>query len=157
MMSEDEINVFTTMSFKPSISPITESDEELERLLSDPGVELPPLLPSIAFATGDLSFIPPDIHLDPSKTLEEQGGLTPDEQSIIRVRALEGLKQLRDNTNIKPVTRNEDLRTIMSWACGTNLEGSYLQMMMEELDLVIRTYDHQIGMFKTFQQTENLL
>ncbi len=133
MMLEDEINVFTTMSFKPSISPITESDEELERLLSDPGVELPPLLPSIAFATGDLSFIPPDIHLDPSKTLEEQGGLTPDEQSIIRVRALEGLKQLRDNTNIKPVTRNEDLRTIMSWACGTNLEGSYLQMMMEEL------------------------
>ncbi|MGB1532677.1 MAG: hypothetical protein ACPG9C_07915, partial [Acidimicrobiales bacterium] len=115
------------MSFKPSISPITESDEELERLLSDPGVELPPLLPSIAFATGDLSFIPPDIHLDPSKTLEEQGGLTPDEQSIIRVRALEGLKQLRDNINIKPVTRNEDLRTIMSWACGTNLEGSYLQ------------------------------
>lgn len=54
MMLEDEINVFTTMSFKPSISPITESDEELERLLSDPGVELPPLLPSIAFATGDL-------------------------------------------------------------------------------------------------------
>ena len=133
MMLEDEINVFTTMSFKPSILPITESDEELERLLSDPGVELPPLLPSIAFATGDLSFIPPDIHLDPSKTLEEQGGLTPDEQSIIRVRALEGLKQLRDNTNIEPVTRNEDLRTIMSWACGTNLEGSYLQMMMEEL------------------------
>ena len=133
MMLEDEINVFTTMSFKPSISPITESDEELERLLSDPGVELPPLLPSIAFATGDLSFIPPDIRLDPSKTLEEQGGLTPDEQSIIRVRALEGLKQLRDNTNIKPVTRIEDLRTIMSWACGTNLEGSYLQMMMEEL------------------------
>ena len=38
MMLEDEINVFTTMSFKPSISPITESDEELERLLSDPGV-----------------------------------------------------------------------------------------------------------------------
>ena len=72
MMLEDEINVFTTMSFMPSISPITESDEELERLLSDPGVELPPLLPSIAFATGDLSFIPPDIHLDPSKTLEEQ-------------------------------------------------------------------------------------
>ena len=132
-MLEDEINVFTTMSFMPSISPITESDEELERLLSDPGVELPPLLPSIAFATGDLSFIPSDIRLDPSKTLEEQGGLTPDEQSIIRMRALEGLKQLRDNTNIEPVTRNEDLRTIMSWACGTNLEGSYLQMMMEEL------------------------
>ena len=133
MMLEDEINVFTTMSFMPSISPITESDEELERLLSDPGVELPPLLPSIAFATGDLSFIPSDIRLDPSKTLEEQGGLTPDEQSIFRMRALEGLKQLRDNTNIEPVTRNEDLRTIMSWACGTNLEGSYLQMMMEEL------------------------
>ena len=61
------------MSFEASISPITETDEELESLLSDSGIELPPLLPAIAFTTGDLSFIPSDNQLDPSKTLEEQG------------------------------------------------------------------------------------
>ncbi len=121
------------MSFTPSISPITETDEELEALLADPGIELPPLLPSIAFATGDLSFIPSDICLDPAKTLEEQGGLTPDEQSIIRIRALEGLKQLRDNEKEETVSSDEDIKSIMSWACGTDLEGSYLQMLMEEL------------------------
>ena len=121
------------MSFEASISPITETDEELESLLSDSGIELPPLLPAIAFATGDLSFIPSDIQLDPSKTLEEQGGLTNEEQSAIRMRAIEGLKRLRDNSAVRSSISNKDLQTIMSWACGTRLEGSYLQMMMEEL------------------------
>ena len=121
------------MSFEASISPITETDEELESLLSDSGIELPPLLPAIAFTTGELSFIPSDIQLDPSKTLEEQGGLTNEEQSAIRMRAIEGLKRLRDNSAGRSSISNKDLQTIMSWACGTRLEGSYLQMMMEEL------------------------
>ena len=125
------------MSFTPSISGITESDEELEMLLADPGIELPPLLPSIAFATGDLSFIPSDIRLDPSKTLEEQGGLTLEEQSTIRVRALEGLKQLRDSKKIESATSAESLKSIMSWACGTDLEGPYLQMMITSFVLQV--------------------
>ena len=57
MMLEDEINVLH-YELQAFYFTYYESDEELERLLSDPGVELPPLLPSIAFATGDLSFIP---------------------------------------------------------------------------------------------------
>ncbi len=68
------------MNFTPSISTIIEDDGQLQKLLSDPGIELPPLLPSLAFALNDLSILPTDFSLDPTKTLEEQGGLTKEEQ-----------------------------------------------------------------------------
>ena len=121
------------MSFTPSISTIIENDEQLQKLLSDPGIELPPLLPSLAFALNDLSILPTNFSLDPAKTLEEQGGLTNEEQEEIRRIALNALQRLRDQSSKKTNVGEDDLREIMSWACGTHLNGSYLQMLKEEL------------------------
>ena len=121
------------MSFTPSISKITEDDDALEALLADSGVELPPLLPALAFALGDLSIFPTDFSLDPTKTLEEQGGLTAEEQEQVRQAALKALQRLRDEPASHETVSDTDLSKIMSWACGTELTGSYLQMMKEEL------------------------
>ena len=118
------------MSFTPSISTIIENDEQLQKLLSDPGIELPPLLPSLAFALNDLSILPTNFSLDPAKTLEEQGGLTNEEQEEIRRIALNALQRLRDQSSKKTNVGEDDLREIMSWACGTHLNGSYLQLSL---------------------------
>ena len=121
------------MNFIPSISTITENDEQLQKLLSDPGIELPPLLPSLAFALNDLSILPTDFSLDPAKTLEEQGGLTTEEQEKVRNIAFTALQRLRDQSSKDINVNDGDLRKIMSWACGTQLNGSYLEMLKEEL------------------------
>ena len=121
------------MSFTPSISPITENNKQLQELLLDPGVELPPLLPALAFALNDLSVLPIDLSLDPSKTLEEQGGLTVEEQEKVRLLAFAALQRLRDEPLGNNNVSDDDLQKIMSWACGTDLNGSYLQMLKEEL------------------------
>ena len=121
------------MNFTPSISTITENDEQLQKLLLDPGIELPPLLPSLAFALNDLSILPTDFSLDPAKTLEEQGGLTNEEQEEVRRIAFTALQRLRDQSSEDINVNDGDLRKIMSWACGTQLTGSYLEMLKEEL------------------------
>ena len=121
------------MNFTPSISTIIEDDGQLQKLLSDPGIELPPLLPSLAFALNDLSILPTDFSLDPTKTLEEQGGLTNEEQEKVRSIAFTALQRLRDQSPATTSVNDDDLKTIMSWACGTNLNGPYLQMLKEEL------------------------
>ncbi len=121
------------MSFTPDILPIRESDEEIVSILSSPGIELPPLLPALAYALGDLTLLDANLWLDPAKSLEEQGGWSQEEQDLCRIIALEGIKRLRAGEARSRALSGEDLRTIMSWACGTKLEGSYLEMLSEEL------------------------
>ena len=121
------------MSFKPSINSITENDAQLKELLLDPGIELPPLLPSLAFALNDLSILPKNFLLDPSKTLEEQGGLSVAQQNEVRDIAFTAIQRLRDKGQPNTCVTEIELQQIMSWACGTNLNGSYLQMLKEEL------------------------
>ena len=121
------------MAFTPNILPIFESDEEIFAILSSPGTELPPLLPALAYALGDLSLLNKDLSLDPAKSLEEQGGWNEEEQNLCRSIALEGIKRLREGETRNGSIASDELRTIMSWACGTKLEGSYLEMLREEL------------------------
>ncbi|MBG02440.1 MAG: 4-hydroxyacetophenone monooxygenase [Acidimicrobiaceae bacterium] len=121
------------MAFTPNILPILESDEEIFAILSSAGTELPPLLPALAYALGDLSLLSEDLWLDPSKSLEEQGGWNEEEQNLCRNIALEGIKRLREGETRNREISSEDLRIIMSWACGTGLDGSYLEMLREEL------------------------
>ncbi len=50
---------FTSSPFVGEIELITESDDELRAILAE--AELPPLLPSLAYATGDLSLLRDDL------------------------------------------------------------------------------------------------
>ena len=121
------------MSFTPNLSHIHEDDDEIRRILSASGTELPPLLPALAYALGDLTLLVEDLWLDPAKSLEEQGGWTLEQQELCREIALEGIRRLRAGESRHSDFTDKDLHTIMSWACGTTLDGAYLEMLREEL------------------------
>ncbi len=121
------------MAFTPDILPVLESDDEITSILSDAGTELPPLLPALAYALGDLSLLDKDLWLNPTKSLEEQGGWTHEEQDHCRSIALRAIQRLRDGEERTSVPTSEELRSLMSWACGTELDGSFLEMLREEL------------------------
>ncbi len=120
------------MAFSPQILPITETDEELRAILDDPAIELPPILPALAYTLGDLSLLDPDLHLDNAKLLEEQGGWSPEQQARCREIALGALIRLRDEGT--PAEPADDLvPEIMNWTAGEQLTGSYVPMLTEEL------------------------
>lgn len=120
------------MAFSPRILPITETDDELRAILDDPAVDLPPILPALAYTLGDLSLLDPDLHLDNAKLLEEQGGWTPEQQARCRELALAALIRLRDDgTPAEPA--DHLIPDIMNWTAGEQLTGSYVPMLTEEL------------------------
>ena len=49
--------------FVAAIEPITESDDEIMQALEQ--AEIPPLLPALAYLTGDLSLLREDLRPDP--------------------------------------------------------------------------------------------
>lgn len=121
------------MAFSPEIHPITETDDELRAILEGPGAELPPLLPALAYALNDTSILPDtDLWLDPAATLEEQGGWSAQQQQRCRDIAVEALGRLRDH-GAAPQPADANLSAIMNWITGTELAGSYLPMLTEEL------------------------
>ena len=76
-----------TVSSSPSpfvsgVEPITATDEELRAALEV--AELPPLLPALAYLTGDLSLLREELRPDPMLLAMPQGGLTDEQQAEIR-------------------------------------------------------------------------
>ena len=65
---------YTSSPFVTAIEAITESDAELERILAQ--AEIPPLLPTLAYITGDLSLLRDELRPDPMLSALPQGGLT---------------------------------------------------------------------------------
>ncbi len=121
------------MAFIPETEPITESDDELRAILADPGVELPPLLPALAHALGDLDRLIDGLELDPVNIFDEQGGWSPEQQQRCRDEALSALIALRDNPSDSPGPSDDALAAMLRWATGAPLAGSYIPMLTEEL------------------------
>src|SRR5581483_202203 len=74
--------------------PITATDDELRAALAE--AEVPPLLPALAYATGDLSLLRPELRCDPLLMTMPQGGLTEEQQATARQLAFEALVRFRD-------------------------------------------------------------
>ncbi len=121
------------MAFEPDIQPIVEDDEALAAILADPEADLPPLLPTLAYLTGDLSLLEPGLRPDPELTLEEQAGWTPDQLQRCRDIALPVLARFRDEGLPSHDPTTEQLQAIMCWITGVDLDGSYVPMLTEEL------------------------
>ena len=82
-----------TSPFDTSIAPISASDEEIRAALAE--AEIPPLLPALAYATGDLSLLQDDLRPEPLLLAMPQGGLTDEQLARARELAFEALVRFR--------------------------------------------------------------
>ena len=120
------------MDFDVEIQPVTADDDMLRSVLAD--ADLPPLLPALAAVTGDLTMLRDDLHLDPLHMQEPQGGWTDEQVATARELAFEAIRAYRDGgSRPAPSPSGDDLGRILSWMAGTELSGTYLPMLTEEL------------------------
>lgn len=125
-------DVYTSSPFVDAIAPITASDDEIRRHLAD--AELPPLLPALAYATGDVSLLRDDLRPDPLMLALPQGGLTDEQQATIRELALDALVRFRDSGCHPADPPGDDaLQRIMEYAVGGADMSEYLPLLEEEL------------------------
>jgi 4-hydroxyacetophenone monooxygenase len=136
-----EPDPLTSSPFVAAIEPITASDETIARALDD--AEVPPLLPALAYLTGDLSLLRDDLRPDPLLAAAlPQGGLTDDQLATARALALEVLVAFRDRGCIPAEPPSpDDLLRIMEHAVGESGLGAYLPLLSEEL--AVRDRDHR--------------
>ncbi len=118
--------------FVTGVEPITESDEEIRKALEE--AALPPLLPALAYLTGDLSLLRDHLRPDPLLIGMPQGGLTDDQQAEIRKLALQALIRYRDG-GCQPAAppSDADLRKILEFTVGGGDMAAYLPLLEEEL------------------------
>jgi 4-hydroxyacetophenone monooxygenase len=126
-----------TVSSSPSpfvhgLEAVTESDEQIRAALAE--AELPPLLPALAYLTGELGLLRPELQPDPMLLGMPQGGLTDEQQSAIRDLALSALITYRDGSCRPAAPPNDaDLLRILEFAVGGTEMQAYLPLLEEEL------------------------
>ena len=121
-----------TSPFVAEIAPIDCPDEEIRRFLAD--AELQPLLPALAYATGDMSLLRDDLQPDPLLLALPAGGFTDEQAATIRALALETLVAFRDGGCVAaPPPSDADVLRIMSHAVGGFDVAAYLPLLEEEL------------------------
>ncbi len=120
------------MSTTHELSGITESEDELRAILAE--AEIPPLLPALAYATGDLSLLRDDLRPDPLTFSLPQGGLTQEQQTSARELALRALVRFRDaGCRTAACPEGDALRHIMEFAVGGSDMKPYLPLLEEEM------------------------
>ncbi len=132
-MSEDDVGAgFTSSPFVAANEPITASDDEIRAFLAD--AEIPPLLPAIAYATGDMTVLKPELRPDPMLVGMPQGGLSEEQQAEARELALGALVAFRDGgCRPAPPPADDQLLEIMRYAVGGAEMTDYLPLLEEEL------------------------
>jgi 4-hydroxyacetophenone monooxygenase len=124
---------FTSSPFVAAIAPIVESDEEIRAALAD--AEVPPLLPALAYLTGDRSILRPHLRPDALLLGMPQSGLTEAQLTEARALALETLVRFRDGgCRPAPPPSDAELLEIMEFAVGGGADmAPYLPLLEEEL------------------------
>jgi 4-hydroxyacetophenone monooxygenase len=127
-----ERTTWTASPFVSEIAEITESDDEIRRYLAD--AEIQPLLPALAYATGDMSLLRDDLLPDPLMLNLPGGGFTDEQAAAARELALEVLVRFRDGGCVPaPVPSDDDVLRIMRFAVGGTDVAAYLPLLEEEL------------------------
>jgi len=89
----DTKTTWNASPFVGEIETITATDDELRDILDQ--AELPPLLPALAYATGDLTILQEHLRPDPLLMAMPQGGLTEEQQEEI----VEEFREFIDQVN----------------------------------------------------------
>ena len=115
-----------------AILPVSASDDELRAILAE--AEVPPLLPALAYLTGDLSLLREELRPNALTFGMPQGGLDEAQQASARALALQALIRFRDGgSRPVPPPRDEDVLRIMEFAVGGSGMAPYLPLLEEEL------------------------
>ncbi|MGD9704305.1 MAG: flavin-containing monooxygenase [Acidimicrobiia bacterium] len=118
--------------FVAAVEPITETDDEIRSALAE--AEVPPLLPALAYLTGDLSILRDELRPDPMLFAMPQGGLTEEQLTAARALALDVLVRYRDEgCTPAPAPTDADLLRILEFAVGGGEMSAYLPLLEEEL------------------------
>jgi 4-hydroxyacetophenone monooxygenase len=124
---------FSSSPFVGEVEPIVESDEEIRAYLAE--AEVPPLLPALAYLTGDLALLRDDLRPDAFGLAMPQGGLSEAQQQAARELALQTLIRFRDG-GCRPAAAPSEADTlkIMEFAAGGGADmAAYLPLLEEEL------------------------
>lgn len=133
MSADPHTSVFSP--FVGAVEPITESDDEIRQVLAS--AEIPPMLPALAYATGDMSLLREDVRPDPLLIGLPQGGMTENQLALARQLAFETLVRFRDQgSKSAPVPDDEALLQIMEFCVGAGDMRDYLPMLEEELAIL---------------------
>src|SRR4051812_13554544 len=113
-----EVDPTVSSPFVAAIEPITATDEEIAHALED--AEVPPLLPALAYLTGDLTLLRDQLRPDPLLAAAlPQGGLSDDQLATARRLALATLVAFRDGGCVPaPPPSDADLLRIMEHTVG---------------------------------------
>ncbi|HEV3226397.1 MAG TPA: NAD(P)/FAD-dependent oxidoreductase [Acidimicrobiales bacterium] len=121
--------------FVGAVEPITETDAEIRSMLDE--AEIPPLLPALAYLTGDLTLLRDDLRPDPLMLAMPQAGLTDDQLATARDLALDAIVRFREAGCQPAVPPSDDvLLRIMEFAVGGAEMGAYLPLLEEELAIL---------------------
>ena len=129
-----DASTFTSSPFVRTLEPITESDDELRAILQE--AELQPLLPALAYMTGDLTLLREHLRPNPMAAQLPQAGLNAEQQAEVRELALQTLIAYRDGGCVAaPVPSDDDVLQIMEYAVGGTggTMRAYLPLLEEEL------------------------
>jgi 4-hydroxyacetophenone monooxygenase len=97
---------------------------------------LPALLVALAHASGDLSLLRDDLRPDPSRIVEPQSGLSPEQRAAARDLAVDALRRLLERHHVEPPASDEaTLRRLFEFLVGEPVSDDYLLMLEEELGL----------------------
>jgi 4-hydroxyacetophenone monooxygenase len=123
---------WTASPFVSDIEPITCADDELRAHLAD--AELQPLLPALAYLTGDVDLLRPELQPDPLMLNLPGGGFTDEQADAIRALAFDVLVRFRDGGSTPaPIPDDADVLRILSHAVGGADVAAYLPLLEEEL------------------------
>jgi len=110
----------------------TENREELESILAE--AQIPPLLPTLAYLTGDMSLLREEVRPDPELFGLEQGGLSLEQQAVARELALETILRWRDaGAKVAAPPSPSEVQEIMEFAVGGAEMADYVPLLEEEL------------------------
>ena len=110
------------------------TDAEIDAGLRE--AQLIAVLPTLAYLTGDLTLLRPELISQPLLAAQPQGGLTAEQQEGIRLLARQTLIKFRDSGGVsRHQCSQSEIQDIMSYTVGAFVSDDYVPLMLEELSV----------------------